>query len=207
MCVRHIAVFIYFCSFFIIRSVQAENNMLFTAFDVQNKIHRVENGLTPAIHPAGESLIRQNIETKMKEMNISGASIAVINNGEIEWTKAYGVISAGQSSKINPETRFQAGSVSKPVAAYALLSLVNQRILDLDQDVNQYLTSWKVPDNEYTVIKKVTLRHLLSHTSGCNVIGFDGYVKGTQLPTITQILDMIFTIFLSLKSMINFTGK
>lgn len=168
-----------------------EASMSFTTCEVQDKIYRVENGLTPAIRVSGEPMIIQNIEEKMKEFHVPAASIAVINKGKIEWAKAYGVISSDNSHATNLETRFQAGSVSKPIAAYAILSLVNQHALELDQNVNHYLGSWQIPENEYTTINKVTLRHLLSHTSGCNVIGFDGYTQGEQLPTILQTLDGI----------------
>lgn len=156
---------------------------------IKEKIIRVENGLMSAIGILGKPISKKNLLKAMKEMNIPGASIAVINEGQIEWTKTYGVLSSTTDQPVNPQTCFQAGSVSKPVAAFAILTLVNQRILDLDEDVNDKLTSWKIPNNEFTSIKKVTLRHLLSHTSGLSVIGFDGYTKNEQIPTITQTLD------------------
>lgn len=153
------------------------------------RIDRVENGLVPAICIQGAPLVRKNLLEQMKKMKIPAVSIAVINDGKIEWTKAYGVLSANAAQKANALTRFQAGSVSKPVAAFAILSLVQKGLLDLDEDVNQKLTSWKIPDNAYTAVNKVTLRHLLSHTSGLSVIGFDGYLKNEPIPTITQTLD------------------
>lgn len=156
---------------------------------IKDRIHRIENGLLPAIGIEGEEIPQKNLLKTMQEKHVPAASIAVINNGQIEWAKAYGVLSSDANQQANTHTRFQAGSVSKPVAAFAILSLVNQKILDLDQDVNDKLISWKIPDNEFTAIKKVTLRHLLSHTSGLSVIGFDGYTKNEQLPTITQTLD------------------
>ncbi len=56
-----------------------------------------------------------------------------------------------------------------------LLQLVQQGIINLDVDVNQYLTSWHIPDNEFTAIEKVTLRRILSHSAGLTVSGFPGY--------------------------------
>lgn len=156
---------------------------------IEERIIRVENGLLPAIGIEGMPMARTNLLNTMKEKNVPAASIAVINNGQIEWAKAYGLLSSATDQQANPQTRFQAGSVSKPVAAFAILSLINQRILDLDEDVNDKLMSWKIPNNEFTTIHKVTLRHLLSHTSGLSVIGFDGYGKNEQIPTITQTLD------------------
>jgi CubicO group peptidase (beta-lactamase class C family) len=154
-------------------------------------IERVENGLMSAVCITGEPLEKKNLLAQMKELNVPGVSIAVINEGKIEWAKAYGVLSSAQEDLVNTDTLFQAGSVSKPVAAFAILSLVQQGLINLDDDVNEKLTSWKVPENEYTTQKKITLRHLLSHTSGFNVIGFDGYRYNESVPTIFEILEGI----------------
>jgi CubicO group peptidase (beta-lactamase class C family) len=84
---------------------------------------------------------------------------------------------------------FQAASISKPVAATALLRLVDEGKLDLDRPVNDYLTSWKLPENRFTATEKVTLRRLVSHSAGTTVHGFPGYAEGDAIPTVPQILD------------------
>jgi len=66
---------------------------------------------------------------------------------------------------------FQAGSISKPVAATGALYLVEHGKLALDEDVNRKLVSWKVPENEFTKDQKVTLRRLMSHSAGLTVHG------------------------------------
>ena len=86
-------------------------------------------------------------------------------------------------------TLFQAGSISKPVAALGALRLVEQGKLALDEDVNARLTTWKVPENEFTREKKVTLRGLLSHTAGLTVHGFPGYATDEPVATLVQVLD------------------
>lgn len=86
-------------------------------------------------------------------------------------------------------TLFQAGSISKPVAALAALRLVEQGKLSLDEDVNAKLVSWKVPGNEFTKEQKVTLRRLLTHSAGLTVHGFPGYAAGAQVPTLVQVLN------------------
>ena len=85
--------------------------------------------------------------------------------------------SGGHDAPVTPQTLFQAASLSKPVAALAALRLVEQGKLALDQDVNERLTSWKVPENEFTKTEKVTLRRLLSHSAGLTVSGFPGYSR------------------------------
>ena len=74
---------------------------------------------------------------------------------------------------VTKETLFHAGSVAKTLSATATLKLVEQGLLHLDEDVNEKLVSWQVPENAFTAQEKVTLRRLLSHTSGLND-GFQG---------------------------------
>src|SRR5499425_546670 len=59
----------------------------------------------------------------------------------------------------------------------------------LDQNINDKLTSWKLPDNEFTAKRKVTLANLLSHTGGLTVHGFPGYAPGEKIPTLPEVLD------------------
>ncbi|HKG96001.1 MAG TPA: serine hydrolase domain-containing protein, partial [Gemmatimonadaceae bacterium] len=84
---------------------------------------------------------------------------------------------------------FQAASISKPVAATAMLRLVERGALALDADVNRYLASWRVPETALTATEKVTLRRLASHTAGLTVHGFPGYPAGDPLPTPVQVLN------------------
>lgn len=90
---------------------------------------------------------------------------------------------------VTSDTLFQAGSISKPVAAMAALHLVQQGRLSLDSDVNSALTSWKVPASTAAPGATVTLRELLTHTAGFTVHGFPGYAAGTPVPTLVQVLD------------------
>jgi CubicO group peptidase (beta-lactamase class C family) len=133
--------------------------------------------------------LRLSLAQVMETYRIPGFSIAVVDNFQVVFAKGYGVISPGSPSAVTSKTLFQAGSISKPVAATAALSLVQQGILALDENVNEKLKSWKVPDNEFTKTEKVTLRRLLSHTGGLTIHGFPGYDVDAPLPTIVQVLD------------------
>jgi CubicO group peptidase (beta-lactamase class C family) len=84
---------------------------------------------------------------------------------------------------------FQAASISKPVFALAVLRQVERGKLNLDANVNDYLKGWKLPDNDFTHQKPVTLRETLTHSAGLTVHGFPGYAAGPKLPDVTQILD------------------
>ncbi len=133
--------------------------------------------------------LRLSLAQVMEAYKIPGLSIAVIDNFQVVFAKGYGVISTGSASAVTSKTLFQAGSISKPVAAAAALSLVQQGKLALDENVNEKLKSWKVPDNEFTKTEKVTLRRLLSHTGGLTIHGFPGYDVDDPRPTIVQVLD------------------
>jgi CubicO group peptidase (beta-lactamase class C family) len=132
-----------------------------------------------------------SLPERMEFHNTPGVSIAVINNFEIEWAKGYGVVKAGSSATVTPDTLFQAASLGKPVVAVAALHYVDQGILSLDQDVNERLTSWQVPENEFSATEPVTLRRLLSHSAGVTLEGFRGYEQGSNLPDLLQILQGI----------------
>jgi CubicO group peptidase (beta-lactamase class C family) len=155
---------------------------------VEDRIRRVEAGLLPAAYIKGTTPGAPLAE-RMKFYNIPGVSVAVVNEGRVEWARGYGVKDAVTKEPVTPETLFQAGSISKPVAALAALRLVQDGKLSLDEDVNAKLTTWKVPENEFTKEQKVTLRRLLTHNAGLTVHGFPGYAADAPVPTVVQILN------------------
>ena len=154
----------------------------------KQRIGKVENGLLPPVLINGEHKA-YSIQERLAFYKIPGVSIAVINDFQIEWAKGYGYRDKEQKLPVDPSTLFEAGSISKPVAAVGALHLVEQKKLALDEDVNQKLRSWKVPENTFTAQQKVTLRRLLSHSAGLTVHGFPGYQRGLPLPTVVQVLD------------------
>jgi CubicO group peptidase (beta-lactamase class C family) len=138
---------------------------------------------------AAEPLANFDLTAKMAKQHVPGVSVAIVEDGRVVWAKGFGVKEAGSKDPVSPETIFQAASISKLVAASAMLQLVQMGKLDLDQDVNVKLKSWKAPDNEFTREQKVTLRRLVSHSAGMTIHGFPGYQAGSPLPTLPQILD------------------
>jgi CubicO group peptidase (beta-lactamase class C family) len=128
------------------------------------------------------------LEDRLAHYNVPGVSIAVIDEGRIAWARGFGVRDAsatsGSNSGIEPNTLFQAASISKQVAAVATLKLVEQGKLNLNQDVNEKLSRWRVPESPFTATEKVTLRRLRSHSAGLSVSGFPGYVAGAALSTV-----------------------
>jgi CubicO group peptidase (beta-lactamase class C family) len=144
--------------------------------------------LSTPVHASPDSL-DAFIRAQMALRKVPGLSLAIVDKGKIVYAKGYGVTAPGGKAPVTTETLFLAGSISKSVAAMGALKLVEAGTLSLDGNVNEKLTTWKVPDNGFTGTEKVTLRRILSHTTGLTVHGFGGYEVGTPVPTITQILD------------------
>src|SRR5260370_32642202 len=134
--------------------------------DQETRIQRV--AATVVDLPMGENQapLRMDLLQLMKLNNVHGLSIAVIDDYKIVWAKGYGVIETGSSTPVTPKPLFQAGSISKPVAATGALHLVEHGTLSLDERVNEKLKTWKVPENEFTKNEKVTLRRLMWPNAG-----------------------------------------
>ncbi len=150
-------------------------------------IRKVENGLTTPIHIIGDKT--WSIEERLKHYGIPGASIAVIHNGKIAWAKGYGVTDKESNTPVTTETLFQAAATSMPVTAYGALRLVEQNKLDLDENINSYLKSWKVAENEFTKENKVTVKNLLNHSAGIHPRGTGSYSINEKIPTLLEVLN------------------
>jgi len=132
---------------------------------------------------------RWAIAERMAAYNVPGTAVAIIQGGEIVMATGYGHVAAGGDVAVDEHTVFSAGSVSKMVNAALILRLVQAGKVDLDVDVNRYLQQWKVPDSRHSRKAKVTLRSLLSHTSGFSQHGFGDFMPGAALPTALQTLN------------------
>lgn len=150
-------------------------------------IEKVETSLTTPIYIEGDST--WTIEERMTHYGVPGVSIAIINNGKIEWTKTYGIMDRQSKAPVTEKTLFQAASISKPVTAYGALTLVEQKKVALEEDINTFLESWKLADNEFTKDKKVTIKNLLNHSAGVTVHGFLGYSPDLPVPTLIEVLN------------------
>ena len=153
---------------------------------------KVETGLTTQVYIEGDTT--WSIEERMEHYGVPGVSIAVIKDGEIAWTKGYGVMDKESKSPVTNETLFQASALSIPVTAYGALRLVEQDKVALDENINSYLTSWKIPENEFTRENKVTLRNLLNHSAGIHPIFINngGFNVNEKTPTLVETLNGIY---------------
>ncbi|WP_053003601.1 serine hydrolase [Sphingobacterium sp. Ag1] len=150
------------------------------------EISHVESSLIPPVRFEGEPA--WNIKSRMEFYQVPGVSIAVIKNAEILWSKTYGFADLDSKTPVRSNTLFQVASMSKPVSAYAALKEVELGKLASNADVNLYLKSWKIPENNWTRAKTVTFKNILSHTAGLTVSGFPGYRTTDPIPTAVEVL-------------------
>lgn len=128
-----------------------------------------------------DKLLRAGI----KRYEVPGASLAVLRNGKVAATAAAGVVNLDTKVKTTTQTVFQIGSITKPHTATLIMQLVDEGQLDLDDPVIDYLPEFRVA--RLDVSRTVTIRQLLSHTSG---IDGDFFVEsGRGDDAIERLLD------------------
>jgi len=148
-------------------------------------VTEIENGLLPCTLIEGETSL--NLQDRMSYYKVPGISITIISNYQIDRTLNYGVMDADIQNPVSDETLFNVGSLSKGVASLAVLGLVENGKVDLNEDINNQLVSWKIPENEYTKQNKVTPLLLMNHSGGAMFYPGIGYLRD-NFPTNLQVL-------------------
>jgi len=103
------------------------------------------------------------IPALMDSAGVPGLAMAIVSDTAIEWSRGFGVRSAETGAKVDPNTVFEAASLSKPVFAYAVLQMVDEGGLDLDTPIAEIYAEPVSPDPRY---RRITPRMVLSHTPG-----------------------------------------
>ena len=113
-----------------------------------------------------EAFLDGIISAQINQNRIPGAVISVVHNGDILFSKGYGYANLEEGTPVNPETTlFRPGSVSKLITWTAVMQLVEQGELDLDEDINRYL-NFTIPGDQ-----PITTRNLMTHTPGFEDVG------------------------------------
>jgi CubicO group peptidase (beta-lactamase class C family) len=150
------------------------------------RIKEVENNLIPFVPVKGFE--GWNIIDRMRYYKVPGATIAVIKDFKIDWAKGYGLADTLKKIPVTTETMFSAGSISKFLMAVTALKMVESNQIELERPINNYLTSWKIAENDFTRKTSITLRLLLSHSAGTSQSSYFGFTPTQPLPTIVEIL-------------------
>ena len=132
----------------------------------------------------------QDVPGLLRSHDVPGTSLALVEEGEATWAQGYGMADVAAGKPVRSDTVFQAASISKAVSAWGVMHLVEQGKLDLDAPAERYLTHWHFPPSRFDE-KGVTIRRLLSHTSGLSAgssTGYSGFEPGEPLPTLEESL-------------------
>lgn len=157
--------------------------------DTEARIRRVEQDVIPLDAARRQAGPPRPLTERMAELRVPGLSVAVFDQGRVQWARGYGVGDTASGTPVDASTVFQAASISKPVSAVAMFRLAEKGQLSLDDDVNLRLRAWKVPENDFTRSDKVSLRRIVTHMAGLTGHGFGGYAPDAPLPTLPQVLD------------------
>ncbi|HYF66261.1 MAG TPA: serine hydrolase domain-containing protein [Herpetosiphonaceae bacterium] len=122
-----------------------------------------------------EALVGQ----QMGEHGVAGLAVAVVEGSDLIYERAFGVSSEDPAATLAPDSPFMAGSLTKPVFAYAVLLLCQRGLLDLDTPLAEL---WPEPFSPDPRLARVTARHVLSHSAG-----FPSWRDGDTLPIETDL--------------------
>ena len=131
-----------------------------------------------------------DVLSRMNHFRVPGVSVAYFDEGAIRWSRCFGVLENNSGNAVTGNSIFHACSISKMITALCVLVLVQENKLSLYTDVNEYLTTWKIPACELLKRRKVTLVNLLSHQAGFYDVegSFEPYRKGDAVPSPIEIL-------------------
>lgn len=119
--------------------------------------------------------------------HVPGVAIACVRAGKTAWTLGCGYADLASERPVTNDTLFNIGSISKTVAAWGAMKLVEAGKVELDAPIADSVKRWTLPPSEFDA-RGVTLRRLLSHTAGLSLHGYPGFDPGQPLPTLEQSL-------------------
>ena len=163
--------------------------------NIQTQINKVEKSIielkefsNPFSTKFPKTAKLRTLTERMQDLKIPGISIAVIVNNKIDWLKQYGVIDNRTNQEVTQNTIFQAASTSKLITALITLHYVEKKILNLNENINNYLQSWKLPENSEFQNQTVTILDILTHKSGIPTSNF-GLDNSGRIPTLVDVLE------------------
>ncbi len=147
-------------------------------------------GQALAARPTSTALEHQVTEAMpglLSKFSVPGAAVALIRDGKVVWMHGYGLADVAGARPVTTETEFNVGSISKTPTAWAVMHLAEQGKIDLDAPVDRYLKRWHLPPSAFDN-NQVTVRRVLSHTSGISEHDFHGWDPASPLPPIEDVL-------------------
>jgi CubicO group peptidase (beta-lactamase class C family) len=134
------------------------------------------------------SHLDKQIPFLMDHYDIPGSNIALVKEGKLVWSQAYGYADVENGRKLTKDTPMRVQSISKPITACGVMKLVEQGRIELDAPIMQYLKSWHFPESRF-LAEEVTIRQLLSHTGGLPLGDvFTIYSPHEEMPSLREKL-------------------
>jgi CubicO group peptidase (beta-lactamase class C family) len=151
-----------------------------------------ESSGAPTAEATSQDCFATALQEQMPELlatnRVPGAVVSYIKNGDVAWTKAFGVANVQTRTPMRPDKVFNHGSNGKVMTAWALMRLVEAGKVELDAPANRYLKRWQLRSTTFDP-NGVTPRRLLNHTAGLTVHGFSDYEQGAKLPSLVEVLE------------------
>lgn len=154
------------------------------------RIKAFEKGLLRQVYFKGQKPEKLRLVDRMTFYKVPGVSLAVMDKFRIEWVRSYGYRDVIDYQKITPETIFQVGELSQPVAAAVALRLCEKNQLSLTDDLGPFYTEKVFAGRRFRPLEKLSfkLSEILSHSAGFYPWTSAGYAPGAPLPDLTQVL-------------------
>jgi|GEM_PF-2435779 len=150
--------------------------------------HPLETNLIPNVQVSSAPQTF-SVEERIKEHNIPGFALGIIENNQLVFSKGYGLARKNETIPVGEASVFAAGSISKSITGLTALFLEKRGNLSLDKNIAEYLTDWQLPESHHLSEQPVTLRHLLNHTAGIIRFNSKGVSQGDTLPTLVEVLN------------------
>jgi CubicO group peptidase (beta-lactamase class C family) len=127
----------------------------------------------PLERSAIESFVSGAVQEAMRAQHIAGVTVAIVDRSGVVMTRGYGFADFTPLKKVDADTLFRVGSISKTPVWIALMQLVEQGKLSLDDPINAHLPSaLQIPDEGFR--QPILVRHLMTHSAGFEDSGLDG---------------------------------
>lgn len=150
--------------------------------------YRMSSAEIPRTLEGFTARLDRRVPTLMRAYSIPGVSIALVQGGQVTWTKAYGYADLAAGRPLTTDTVLMAQSISKSVTAWGVMKLVEKGRIELDGPVTRYVKRWRFPESEFPA-DKVTIRQLLSLSAGMPLGDFAASdTPGAATPPVQETL-------------------
>ncbi|MGY8799751.1 MAG: serine hydrolase domain-containing protein [Longimicrobiales bacterium] len=143
--------------------------------------------VTPEVLDGFRAELDEMIPALLEAYAVPAAAVGIIHDGEVWAVLPYGLSDVESGTAVTDEHAFNIGSISKTVASWGVMKLVESGDLDLDTPASDYLMRWQLPQSEFDH-DQVTVRRMLSHTAGLSLSGYPGFQPGEDLPSVEESL-------------------